>query len=140
MENCIFCRIVDDDLPSRTVYEDDQTQAFLDANPLAPGHTLILPKIHHERLSDLPEDLARAVFETLYRVIPAAEEAVDATASTVGFNDGYAAGQEIPHVHAHIIPRFEGDGGGPIHAVAGERPRLSETELDGIADDIEVRI
>lgn len=140
MENCIFCRIVDDDLPSRTVYEDDQTQAFLDANPLAPGHTLILPKIHHERLSDLPEDLARAVFETLYRVIPAAEEAVDATASTVGFNDGYAAGQEIPHVHAHIIPRFEGDGGGPIHAVAGERPRLSETELDGIADDIGVRI
>lgn len=140
MENCIFCRIVDGDLPNRTVFETDRTQAFLDTNPLAPGHTLVIPKLHHERLNDLPPDLAEAVFEALYRVVPAAEAAVDAEASTVAFNNGRAAGQEIPHVHAHVVPRFPDDGGGPIHEVSGGRPSLAGTEMDDIAAEISSRV
>jgi len=65
------------------------------------------------------------------------EDAVDADASTVAFNNGEAAGQEVPHVHGHVIPRFEGDGGGPIHAVAGSRPDLDDDELDDIAARIQ---
>ncbi|WP_254543094.1 HIT family protein [Halomarina pelagica] len=133
MTDCIFCRIVDGDLPSRTVYEDDSILAFLDANPLAPGHTLVVPKAHHERLDDLPGDLAADLFAVLYDLVSAVEDAVDADATTVGFNDGAAAGQEVPHVHGHVVPRFEGDGGGPIHAVAGSSPDLSDGELDDIA-------
>jgi len=140
MSGCVFCRIVDGDLPSRTVHEDDTTLAFLDANPLAPGHTLVVPKEHHERLQDVPPDLASDLYAALHRVVGAAERATDADAGTVAFNNGEAAGQEVPHVHAHVVPRFRGDGGGPIHAVAGSRPDLSEDELDDIARDIGGRL
>ena len=139
-EDCIFCQIVDGDIPARVVYEDDDILAFLDANPMAPGHTLVVPKDHYETLGDLPEDEGSAVFAALHRLAPLVEDAVDADASTVAFNNGEAAGQEIPHVHGHVIPRFEGDGGGPIHAVAGSRPDLSDDELDDIADDVASRV
>ncbi|RKD93922.1 HIT family protein [Halopiger aswanensis] len=135
----IFSQIVEGEIPARVVYEDETTLAFLDANPLAPGHTLVIPKDEYERLNDVPEDVATDLYETIHRMVPAVEEAVDADATTVAFNNGEAAGQEVPHVHCHIVPRFEGDGGGPIHAVAGERPDLDDDELDDIADDIESR-
>jgi histidine triad (HIT) family protein len=140
MDDCIFCQIVAGEIPSRTVYEDETTLAFLDANPLAPGHALVIPKDHHERLQDLAGDLAGDVFATLHRVTDAAEDAVDADASTVAFNNGEAAGQEVPHVHGHVVPRFDGDGGRPIHAVAGARPDLSDAELDDVAADIADRL
>jgi len=139
-EDCIFCAIVDGEIPSDTVYEDDEVLAFLDANPLAPGHTLVIPKTHHERLQDVPADLAASVFAGLHRVVPAVEDAVDADASNVAFNNGEAAGQEVPHVHGHVIPRFEGDGGAPVHAIAGDRPDLSDEERGDIATDIADRI
>jgi histidine triad (HIT) family protein len=135
-DDCIFCRIVAGDIPSRTVYESEDVLAFLDANPLAPGHTLVIPKTHHERLNDLGDGLAGEVLGTLNALVPVVENAVDAPASTVAFNNGPEAGQEVPHVHGHIVPRFEDDGGGPIHAVAGARPDLSEEELDDIAERI----
>jgi histidine triad (HIT) family protein len=137
MTDCVFCSIVDGDLPARAVYETETTLAFLDANPLARGHALVVPRAHHERLGDLPADLAADVFATVHDLVPAVETAVDADAVTVGVNDGAAAGQEVPHVHVHLVPRFEGDGGGPIHAVAGTRPDLSEAELDSVAAAIE---
>jgi histidine triad (HIT) family protein len=136
-EDCIFCQIVAGDIPARVVYEDDDVLAFLDANPLARGHTLVIPKPHHETLGDLPADAGEPVFAALHRLAPAIEAAVGADASNVAFNNGEAAGQEVPHVHGHVIPRFEGDGGAPIHAVAGARPDLSDDELDDIAADIE---
>ncbi|AGB35945.1 HIT family protein [Natronococcus occultus] len=136
----IFTQIVEGEIPARIVYEDETTVAFLDANPLAPGHTLVIPKDEYERLNDVPGDVATDLYATIHRLVPAVEESVDADASTVAFNNGEAAGQEVPHVHCHIVPRFEGDGGGPIHGVAGEAPDLADDELDGIADDIESRI
>ena len=136
MEDCIFCQIVAGDIPSRTVYEDDDVLAFLDANPLAPGHTLVIPKDHHESLNDLPEDLGSEVMSALHRLTPDVEAAVDAPASTVAFNNGEAAGQEVPHVHGHIVPRFSDDGGRPIHALVSDRPDLSDDELDDIAATI----
>jgi len=139
-QNCVFCRIVDGELPARTVAETDATLAFLDANPLAPGHTLVIPKAHHARIGDLPEDLAGDLFDQLYRLVPVVQDAVDADAVNVGFNDGPASGQEVPHVHGHVVTRFEGDGGRPIHAVAGSRPDLSEKELDDVADRISSRL
>ncbi|AEH35855.1 HIT family protein [Halopiger xanaduensis] len=135
----IFSQIVEGEIPARVVYEDETTLAFLDANPLAPGHTLVIPKDEYERLNDVPEDVATDLYDTIHRMVPAVEEAVDADATTVAFNNGEAAGQEVPHVHCHIVPRFEGDGGGPIHAVAGSRPDLDDDELDDIAEDIESR-
>jgi histidine triad (HIT) family protein len=132
----IFSRIVEGEIPARVVYEDENTFAFLDANPLAPGHTLVIPREEYERLNDVPDDVAADLYATVHDLIPAVEEAVDAPATTVAFNNGEAAGQEVPHVHCHIVPRFEGDGGGPIHAVAGDPPELGDDELDDIAERI----
>ncbi|MFC4439838.1 MULTISPECIES: HIT family protein [Natrialbaceae] len=136
----IFSQIVEGDIPARVVYEDETTFAFLDANPLAPGHTLVIPKDEYERLNDVPDDVATDLYATIHRLVPVVEESVDADASTVAFNNGEAAGQEVPHVHCHIVPRFDGDGGGPIHAAAGDRPDLADDELDDIAADIESRV
>ncbi|GAB7009863.1 HIT family protein [Halorubrum trueperi] len=139
-DDCIFCSIVDGDIPARTVHETDDVLAFLDANPLAPGHALVIPKTHAERLGDLDPDLAGAVFDAVAAIAPEIEAAVDADGANVGINDGEAAGQEVPHVHVHVVPRFDGDGGAPIHAVAGKRPDLSEEELDAIATDVTAAI
>jgi histidine triad (HIT) family protein len=100
-DDCIFCAIVAGDIPGRIVHEDETTIAFLDANPLAPGHTLVIPKDHYERIDDMPADVAGDVFRTLHALVPAVEEAVDAPATTVAFKNGEVAGQEVPHVHGH---------------------------------------
>ncbi|MFQ3318991.1 MAG: histidine triad (HIT) family protein [Natronomonas sp.] len=135
-EDCVFCHILDGEIPARVVYEDDNVLAFLDANPLSRGHTLVVPKAHHERIDDLPTADRNAVFETLGRLAPSVEAAVDADGVNVGMNDGKAAGQEVPHVHGHIVPRFEGDGGGAIHSIVRTRPDLPDDELDTIAAGI----
>jgi histidine triad (HIT) family protein len=133
MSDCIFCSIVDGDIPSYTVYEDDTVMAFLDANPLARGHTLVIPKAHHERVNDLPAALAGDVFAAVHDLTDRVEDAVDAEATTIAFNNGAAAGQEVPHVHAHIVPRSEADGGRPIHALIENPPEVDDDELGDVA-------
>jgi histidine triad (HIT) family protein len=135
-EDCVFCQIIEGNIPGRTVYEDDDVFAFLDANPLSRGHTLVIPKNHHERVSDLPPEDRAAVFETLGRLAPVVEAAVDADGVTVGMNDGEAAGQEVPHVHGHLVPRFDGDGAGAIHTIFRSTADLSDDELDEVAEEI----
>ena len=134
--DCVFCQIVDGDIPGRIVYEDDDVVSFLDANPLSKGHTLVVPRDHHERVADLPDGDRDAVFATLGRLAPVVEDAVDADGINVGMNDGRAAGQEVPHVHGHLVPRFEGDGGGAVHSIVRTRPDLPDDELDAVADAI----
>lgn len=135
-ESCIFCRIVAGEIPSRTVNETETTLAFLDVNPLARGHTLVVPRAHRSRLQDLSDREAEGLWSAVQTLVPAVEGAVDADATTLGVNNGPASGQEVPHVHVHLVPRFEGDGGAPIHGVAGRRPSLSDDDLDAIAASI----
>ena len=137
MSDCIFCSIVDGEIPSYTVYEDDAVVAFLDANPLARGHTLVIPKEHHERVNDLPTDLATDLFAAVHDLTARIEAAVDAEATTIAVNNGELAGQEVPHVHVHVVPRFEGDGSRPIHALIEERPDVGDDELEDVAAAID---
>ena len=139
-EPTIFERIIDGDVPGHVVHETETVAAFLDANPLAPGHTLVVPKEPYARLRDVPPDLSADVFGAVRTLSPAIEDAVDADATTVGINDGTAAGQEVPHLHVHVVPRFEGDGGGPIHAIADRPADLGDDEIADIAADIETRL
>ncbi|ELZ76026.1 HIT family protein [Haloferax larsenii] len=132
MSDCIFCAIAAKDVHGRIVHETEHSLAFLDVNPLAPGHTLVVPKDHYARLDDLPEEISADLWRTVDELVPRVEDAVDADATNVGVNNGPAAGQEVEHVHVHIVPRFDGDGGSPIHAVGGTRPDLSDEELDDI--------
>jgi histidine triad (HIT) family protein len=131
MADNIFRKILDGEIPSRDVYEDDETYAFLDVNPLARGHTLVIPKQDAETLEDL-DDGGEALFDTVRRLAPRVADAVDAPAYNIGLNNGEAAGQEVPHVHAHIVPRFKGDGGHPIHAIQPSPPSIDDEEMEEI--------
>jgi len=134
-DDCLFCQIVDGAIPSNTVAETDDAYAFLDVNPLARGHTLVIPKDHHERVGELPAETAGDLFELVNDVTPAVEDAVDAPASTVAFNNGEDAGQEVPHVHCHVIPRFADDGARPIHSLFAGAD-LSDEEMEAVAEAI----
>jgi len=108
--DCIFCKIVKGEIPSSCVYTDDACMAFLDIGPLAAGHVLLIPRAHHERLTDVPD----GEMATVGRVMPRLARAVMAATGAEGFNiyqtNGACAGQVVPHVHFHIIPRRSNDG------------------------------
>lgn len=135
--DCVFCKIITGDIPGYTVYESSTVTGFLDVNPLSMGHTLVVPNEHHEQLQDLPTHQATDLWRGVHDLLPAIESAVDADASTIGVNNGEASGQEIPHVHVHIVPRFYGDGGNPIHAVGGRSPTVTEDDFETIQQGIE---
>jgi histidine triad (HIT) family protein len=134
--NCVFCKIVKGEIKPHTVFEDEKTLAFLDANPLAKGHTVIIPKTHVSKLEKLDENTTEAFFRTIHKMIAPIQEAVGAQATTIGINNGKESGQEIPHVHAHIVPRFKGDKGGSVHSIMGRRPKISQEEMQKIAENI----
>jgi len=138
MNICLFCAISAGKIPAHVVYEDDRTMAFLDIHPSAPGHTLIIPKTHAARIEDLSAEDAAALFSALHRLAKPIREAVEAEAATVGINDGPGSGQEVPHVHVHVIPRRRGDGGTLIQLVA--RTGTRGTSLADVADKIRKKI
>jgi len=135
-DRCVFCRIVEGKTPAHVVYEDKRALAFLDINPSASGHTLIIPKAHVARVEDLSEEDARALFAALHELVGRVQGAVGAPASTIGINNGRESGQEVPHVHIHVIPRRAGDRGGIIQGVARSGIRQGEVPLASVAERI----
>lgn len=126
---CPFCRIAQGELFAHIVYADPWVLAFLDAAPMAPGHTLVVPKAHVERFSDLSLELAGKIFAAAVKVGKALKEALSAPGLTVGLNDGRVAGQGVPHLHLHLVPRFPGDGGGSLHSLLPYRRLRPDPEL-----------
>lgn len=123
---CVFCRIVEGELPASVAYEDEIVLAFLDIHPITPGHVLVIPKFHAESLVDLPEHDARHMMYVGQMV----DKALRASSfQCEGVNlflaDGRAAGQEVDHVHLHVFPRFSGDGYKQhlIPKLGGQAPR-----------------
>lgn len=110
MTSCVFCKIVKWETPSQRVYEDDQFIAFLDINPINPGHTLVIPREHYETLHDTPDEVLAGMMRLAKKLAPAMVKAMNAQGYNLGVNTGRAAGQAIDHVHFHIIPRFMDDG------------------------------
>jgi histidine triad (HIT) family protein len=110
MADCIFCKIAAGEIPCTRVYEDDVCLAFMDIGPIAPGHTLVIPKVHVERLADLPADTAAHIARRLGPLAAAVQGAMDAAGVNLLQNNGTAAGQQVPHLHYHLIPRRPNDG------------------------------
>lgn len=108
--DCIFCKILADEIPSNRVHEDEHTIAFMDLFPLAPGHTLLIPRDHHEFLTDMPDETMAAVGRVLPRLARAVMKATGAEGFNVYQTNGECAGQQVPHVHYHVIPRAADDG------------------------------
>jgi histidine triad (HIT) family protein len=103
--SCIFCNIRDNKAPSYKIYEDKNSLAFLDVNPVADGHVLLIPREHIQYIEELSPIVSEALMKTLIKLVPPIQRAMNATDSNIGINNGPNAGQIIPHVHIHIIPR-----------------------------------
>lgn len=110
--------------------------AFLDIQPLQRGHALVIPKAHAAKLEDASPEDAAAIMATTQRVAPALCSVVGASDATIAINDGPDAGQEVAHLHVHVIPRRPGDSGGPVHALFGKRPTPDADELKELAGTV----
>lgn len=111
------------------VYEDDVALGFLDINPLAPGHTMIIPKEHSVDLLGLPTSSVGSLFQAVKRVTGLLNKALTPDGFTIGINHGKVSGQAVDHLHIHIIPRFTDDGGGSLHSVVNNPPKESLEEI-----------
>ncbi len=105
---CVFCRIIAGDQPAHVVFSDDLAVAILDVRPLFHGHTLVMPRAHHETLADLPVDLIDPLFRRVRRLSTVMEPALGAQGSFVAMNNRVS--QSVPHLHVHVVPRTKGDG------------------------------
>jgi histidine triad (HIT) family protein len=112
MADCIFCKIAAGVIPSERIYEDGLVFAFMDINPVAKGHVLVIPKRHSTDVAAMTDDEIAAVARALRRIAPAARAAVHAEGFNILNNAGHVAGQAVDHVHFHIIPRSADDGRG----------------------------
>ncbi len=110
---CIFCKIINGEIPCYKVYEDGNVLAFLDIKPLNPGHTLVVPKKHYENLEEINEEDLTALILAIKKIGRIIKEKLGVAGYNVSENNGSVAGQEVPHLHFHIIPRHENDGLGP---------------------------
>ena len=112
MKECIFCKIANGEIPSATLYENEEFRVILDLGPAAKGHALIIPKAHHANLYELPDETAGHAMILAKKVITKMKEILDCDGYNIVQNNGEAAGQTVFHFHMHLIPRKEGDHAG----------------------------
>lgn len=105
--DCVFCKIVAGEIPTDIVYQDEHTLAFLDIQPSATGHTLVIPKKHAESIFDVDEVTLARTMETVRKVAPAVRDGAEAKGVHINSNHGAAAGQIVFHLHFHILPRHD---------------------------------
>jgi len=117
MNTCLFCKIIASEVPNHTVYEDRSTLAFLDIFPCVKGHTVVIPKVHAETLLELDSEITQEFFLGVKRTLERVEKILSPDGFTVGWNHGEVGGQAVPHLHVHIFPRWEKDGGGSMHSI-----------------------
>jgi len=110
MNDCVFCRIVAGEIPSVRLCETDEVLAFMDIAPIVKGHALVIPKAHYERVTDVPPALLHRVIEAVQQTVRAQCAGLGAEGVNIHQSNGSVAGQVVPHVHFHVIPRFRNDG------------------------------
>lgn len=126
-ESCIFCKIVRKQAPASIVYEDEVVMVFLDLRPLNIGHTLVIPKAHYVDIFDIPEKELSQVHKVAKQVSFAIKKATNADGISIIQQSGKAAGQDIFHLHVHVVPRFEGQKLPPFSELKEiERAKLDE--------------
>ena len=108
MEDCIFCKIANGEIPSATLYEDDDFRVILDLGPGSKGHALVLPKAHYANLYEMPDELLGKAMAVAKKAAAALTEGLHADGLNLIQNNGITAGQTVFHFHMHLIPRYEG--------------------------------
>ena len=132
--NCIFCSIVSKKSKAANIFENDEFIAFMDKYPINMGHVLVLPKKHHQTILDMQLEDTGKLFSLSSHLAKAVVKAVNADGFTLGQNNGEAANQEVPHVHVHIVPRFNNDSEGSRWP---SRKIVLEEELNNTATKIQ---
>ena len=132
--NCIFCSIVSKKSKAVNIFENDEFIAFMDKYPINMGHVLVLPKKHHQTILDMQLEDTGKLFSLSSHLAKAVIKAVNADGFTLGQNNGEAANQEVPHVHVHIVPRFNNDSEGSRWP---SRKIVLEEELNNTATKIQ---
>lgn len=108
--HCVFCSIVKGEIPATKVYEDEDVLAFMDIGPVVKGHTLVIPKNHHNPITDTPVPVLQKLIAVVQRIARAQFAGLEADGINVSQANGQTAGQVVPHIHFHVIPRFAADG------------------------------
>jgi histidine triad (HIT) family protein len=130
MEECIFCKIIKGEIPSFKIYEDDMVYAFEDINPVAEGHTLVIPKEHAKDLSEISNESISAVHKASKKIMDAIKRALKPTGVAVVQLNGESVGQSIFHYHIHLIPRLEGNPPLPVaqmEMIPGDMEQIEKT-------------
>jgi histidine triad (HIT) family protein len=110
MSDCIFCKIVAKEIPATVLYEDDEVLVFMDIGPIIKGHALVIPKKHYDPVTETPDEILAKLHVTAKKIAQAQMNAFGADGVNIMQNNGKAAGQEVEHIHVHVIPRFNDDG------------------------------
>ncbi len=131
-EDCIFCKIANGEIPSSTIYEDEDFRVILDLNPASKGHALILPKEHLKDVCELNADIAAKILPLAAKIGTAMKKALGCAGFNLVQNNGEAAGQTVFHFHLHIIPRYEGGPSIVSWTPGSESPGKLETTAAGI--------
>jgi len=134
---CIFCSIIDNELSAVKIFEDSMFVAFMDRYPINTGHTLVLPKKHHKDIFTMGDDEIGKLFSIVSFLAKGIVKALDAKGLNIGQNNGRAANQIVPHVHVHIIPRYNYDS---PNGRWPSRNLISDEELDKIAQKIKASL
>ncbi len=127
--SCLFCKIAEKKIGAAVIYEDEGAVAFLDIHPRAPGHTLVIPKAHVSKLTDLADPEITPLFLAAKRVAKMLEKSLSPDGLTIGINQGEASGQVVGHLHVHLLPRFFNDGGGSVQSVVESVGKESIEEM-----------
>lgn len=129
MNECIFCKIGEGSIPSYKVYEDDSVIAFLDIHPCADGHTVVIPKKHFGEVEEMSEEEFGKLMLGVKKTTKKVDAVLKPAGMNIGVNNRKGAGQAVPHIHWHIIPRYEGDGGGSMHSIIRNRQIFDVEEI-----------
>ncbi|MBT4216852.1 MAG: HIT family protein [Nitrosopumilus sp.] len=126
--DCIFCKIISRQIPAKILNETSHSICFLDAFPLTKGHVLVIPKNHHKKIQDMSSSENSDLFSLVHAMMSKVDSITGST--LIAIHNGESAGQEIPHVHVHLVPRSEFDSAGPIHSMFNSSLNLSNSEIE----------
>jgi histidine triad (HIT) family protein len=135
-DTCIFCKIAQKKIDAKIIDENENAIAFLDAFPLTTGHTLVITKKHYAKLQEVELDQMAYLFNLIHKILPPIEKGTGVQSTLIAIHNGKDAGQVIPHLHVHIVPRKAGDGGGAIHSMFDSSDRLGEYEMNKVLKSI----
>lgn len=127
--DCLFCKIATGEVGAKVLARNEDAVAVLDINPRAPGHTMVLPRVHADSILNLEESMFQPVFGLVKTMTDVLNKVFSPDGFTIGINHGRAAGQAVDHFHIHIIPRWRNDGGTSIHGVVNNPPHESLDEV-----------